>query len=164
MRADVHEIVAKRFEAEAQLYTAGRRRLVDILSGAGRPLSILDVLAAAPGLPQSSAYRNLAVLEQADVIARFLAADGTARYELAEGLLDHHPISSPRPAARWPISRWRRSRSGASIGRSPSWPAPPASGRRHTASTSSASAPRAPRSDTDALAVASDAVPSAVDC
>lgn len=88
-RPDVDDIVAARLQADGQRYTRSRRKLVDILARAGRPLSIPEVLAAEPDLPQSSAYRNLVVLEQAGAVGRMLASDG-ARYELAEGLVAHH--------------------------------------------------------------------------
>ena len=88
-RPDVHEIVADRLQYDGQRYTPSRRRLVDVLLQAGRPLSIPEVLAADPELPVSSAYRNLVVLEQAGAVGRIPASEG-ARYELAEGLLAHH--------------------------------------------------------------------------
>jgi Fur family ferric uptake transcriptional regulator len=88
-RADVHEVVAARLQADGQRYTSSRRRLVDVLVRAGRPLSIPEVMAAEPTLPQSSAYRNLVVLEQAGAVDRMLVPEG-ARYELAEGLVAHH--------------------------------------------------------------------------
>ena len=43
-----------------------------------------------PGLAQSSAYRNLAVLERAGVVHRIVTSDEFARYELAEDLTHHH--------------------------------------------------------------------------
>ena len=43
-----------------------------------------------PRLAQSSAYRNLAVLERAGVVHRIVAAGEFARYELAEDLTEHH--------------------------------------------------------------------------
>jgi Fur family transcriptional regulator, ferric uptake regulator len=88
-RSDVHEIVAARLQADGQRYTGSRRRLVDVLLRGRRPLSIPEILAADPGLPVSSAYRNLVVLEQAGAVGRLLASEG-ARYELAEGLVAHH--------------------------------------------------------------------------
>ena len=45
---------------------------------------------AASGLPQSSAYRNLAVLEQAGAVRRVVTDEDFARYELAEPLTEHH--------------------------------------------------------------------------
>ena len=88
-RPDVHDIVAARLQGDGQRYTDSRRKLVDVLARAGRPLAIPDVLAAEPTLPQSSVYRNLVVLEQAGAVGRILAPD-CALYELAEGLREHH--------------------------------------------------------------------------
>ena len=88
-RPDVHEIVAARLQTDGQRYTTNRRRLVDVLMQAGRPLPIPEILAADPRLPVSSAYRNLVVLEHAGAVGRMLGSEG-ARYELAEGLLAHH--------------------------------------------------------------------------
>jgi Fe2+ or Zn2+ uptake regulation protein len=77
-------------ERADQRYTAGRRHIVGILADAGRPLTIAEVQAAGGGLPQSSAYRNIAVLEAAGVVRRVLATDEFARFELAEDLTEHH--------------------------------------------------------------------------
>ncbi len=71
-------------------YTAGRRRLVDVLGGAGRPLSLPEVLAADEQLSQSSAYRNLDVLERSGVIRRLATGGEYAYFELSEPLLGHH--------------------------------------------------------------------------
>jgi len=49
-----------------------------------------EVLASAPGVPQSSAYRNLAVLADAGVVQRIQGADDNGRFELAEVLSGHH--------------------------------------------------------------------------
>jgi Fe2+ or Zn2+ uptake regulation protein len=111
-RSDVHEIVAARLQADGQRYTPSRRRLVDVLVQAGRPLSIPEVLAADPGLPVSSAYRNLVILEQAGAVGRMLASEG-ARYELAEGLVAHHHhlvcLSCGAVADVTLTARWERS-------------------------------------------------------
>jgi Fur family ferric uptake transcriptional regulator len=82
--------VARRLGHVGQRYTAGRRALVDLLHRAGRPLEIPEILVAASGLPQSSTYRNLAVLERAGAVIRHPGAGGTARYELSEALVGHH--------------------------------------------------------------------------
>jgi len=74
-----------------QRYTGSRRALVESLARADRPLSIPEVLASAPGVPQSSAYRNLAVLVDAGVVRRVQGTGDNGRFELAEGLSgDHH--------------------------------------------------------------------------
>lgn len=87
---ELHEVVAARLRAIHQRYTPGRRALVDVLAGASQPLSIPDVLDAEPDVPQSTAYRNLAVLEQAGVVHRIATVGDFARYELAEDLTEHH--------------------------------------------------------------------------
>lgn len=88
--ADLHATVAGRLRRSGERYTSGRRALVDALAGADRPPSIPDLLGATPGLAQSSAYRNLAVLERAGVVRRIVTADEFARFELAEDLTEHH--------------------------------------------------------------------------
>jgi Fe2+ or Zn2+ uptake regulation protein len=81
---------AARLRDTDQRYTVSRRRIVGILAAAGRPLTIAEVQAAGDGLPQSSVYRNIAVLEQAGVVRRVMAADEFARFELDEALTEHH--------------------------------------------------------------------------
>lgn len=78
-----------RLTSKDQRFTAGRQALVTALIGAGRPLTAAEVLEAS-GLAQSSAYRNLTVLEQCGVVHRVAGADEFARFELAEDLTDHH--------------------------------------------------------------------------
>jgi Fe2+ or Zn2+ uptake regulation protein len=90
MAADLQTTVAERLQAEGQRYTRGRRALVDVLEGATRPLTIQEILGRGRGLAQSSAYRNLLVLEQVGVVHRVVSTDEFARYELAEHLTEHH--------------------------------------------------------------------------
>lgn len=88
--ADLHREAASRLNAAEQRYTTKRQQLVDVLAGAERPLTMAELLAASPGLPQSSAYRNLAVLTEAGVARRVQGADENGRFELAEDLSGHH--------------------------------------------------------------------------
>jgi Fe2+ or Zn2+ uptake regulation protein len=88
--ADVHATVEARLRAVGQRYTPKRRELVEALRRAGRPAATNDRTGARDGLPQSSVYRNLAVLEQIAVARRVMTEEGTARYELAEDLTEHH--------------------------------------------------------------------------
>ena len=88
--ADVHDTAARRLLAACQRYPTGRRAVVDVLAGARAPLTIPEVVAGGRGIPQSSAYRSLAVLEQAGVVRRILTSGDFARYELAEDLTEHH--------------------------------------------------------------------------
>lgn len=86
----LHETAAALLGAVGQRYTRGRRGLVDALAGTARPVAVPDLLAAAAGAAQSSAYRNMAVLEAAGVVRRVHGEDGFCRFELAEGLTGHH--------------------------------------------------------------------------
>jgi Fe2+ or Zn2+ uptake regulation protein len=86
----IHDDVAARLRRVGQRYTPARRTLVDALAAADGPLSVVTLQAAAPSLPQSSVYRNLADLEQAGAVARVSGPDDFSRYELAEDLAGHH--------------------------------------------------------------------------
>jgi Fe2+ or Zn2+ uptake regulation protein len=87
---DLHTSVAERLSDLDQRYTRGRRALVTVLEEATRPLTIQEILQRDKGLAQSSAYRNLVLLEQSQVVHRVVSSDEFARYELAEHLTDHH--------------------------------------------------------------------------
>lgn len=89
MADDLHLAISARLTGDDQRYTTGRRGLVEVLLRAGRPLTASEILGAG-GLAQSSAYRNLAVLENAGVVHRVAGTDEYARFELAEDLTDHH--------------------------------------------------------------------------
>jgi Fur family ferric uptake transcriptional regulator len=87
----LQDAVATRLHHAGQRLTGNRTALVDVLASAGGPLTITEILARSDGLAQSSAYRNLVVLEQANVVHRILTHDEFARFELAEDLTgDHH--------------------------------------------------------------------------
>ncbi len=90
MSLDVHAAAASRLERVDQRYTSSRRELVQVLADAGRPLVVAEIVERKRGLAQSSAYRNLSVLEQAGVVRRVPGADEFARYELDEDLTEHH--------------------------------------------------------------------------
>jgi Fur family transcriptional regulator, ferric uptake regulator len=90
MSLDVHAAAATRLERVDQRYTSGRRDLVQVLADAGRPLVVAEIVERQIGLAQSSAYRNLNVLEQAGVVRRVPGPDEFARYELDEDLTEHH--------------------------------------------------------------------------
>jgi Fe2+ or Zn2+ uptake regulation protein len=89
-REELHDAVAARLRSADQRYTAGRRRLVELLAEAPRPETIPELLGRAPSLAQSSAYRNLVVLADAGVAHRVVTSDERSRYELAEDLMGHH--------------------------------------------------------------------------
>jgi Fur family transcriptional regulator, ferric uptake regulator len=90
MGSDLHGTVESRLHSVGQRYTPKRRSLVEALRRAGRPVSTADLLSGRRTLPQSSVYRNLAVLEQAGVVRRVITEDDFSRYELTEDLTEHH--------------------------------------------------------------------------
>ena len=81
---------ALRLAALDQRYTPSRRALVEAVALAGRPVTVPEILGEARRVPQSSAYRNIAVLCDAGVVRRIAGADDHARFELAEDLTGHH--------------------------------------------------------------------------
>jgi len=87
---DVHELARQRLRRISQRYTDGRRALVEVLSEAEGPLTIPEIVERRNGLAVSSAYRNLATLEQAGIATRIVTARDHARYELAEPFGHHH--------------------------------------------------------------------------
>jgi len=87
---DLHAVVEGRLRAVGQRYTPRRRELVEALRRAGNPVATPALVDGAGNLPQSSVYRNLAVLEQAGVARRVITEGGFARFELTEALSEHH--------------------------------------------------------------------------
>jgi Fur family transcriptional regulator, ferric uptake regulator len=81
--------VEDRLRTIGQRYTPKRRALVEALVGARNPVAVPQ-LSQRRGLPQSSLYRNLAVLEQAGAVHRVVTHEEFARFELAEDLTHHH--------------------------------------------------------------------------
>lgn len=86
---DLHDAVEVRLRSVGQRYTPQRRAIVDALRRKGNPVPIPELADPRGGLPQSSVYRNLAVLEQAGAVHRVVTGE-FARYELAEALTEHH--------------------------------------------------------------------------
>jgi len=87
---DLHDDIARRLRGARQRYTPARRQLVEVLSDGGGPRTIPELLDRAAAGSQSSLYRNLAVLEQADVVRRLQGAGDVSRFELAEDVTGHH--------------------------------------------------------------------------
>ena len=87
---DVHKLAATRLAAHGQRYTTNRRLLVDVLLGSSGPLAIAGILSERRGLAQSSAYRNLVVLEEVGVVHRIVTSDDHARFELTEDITGQH--------------------------------------------------------------------------
>ncbi|HEY3139517.1 MAG TPA: Fur family transcriptional regulator [Acidimicrobiales bacterium] len=87
---DLHATVTHRLRHDDQRYTPQRRALVEVLAASDAPLTLPQLLERSQGLAQSSAYRNLAVLERAGVVHRIVTTVDHARWELAEDLTEHH--------------------------------------------------------------------------
>jgi Fe2+ or Zn2+ uptake regulation protein len=65
--------------------------VVEALAGADGPRSAAELTEdLGPGVPLSSLYRSLALLEEAGVVTPHFGARGVTRYELAEWLTGHH--------------------------------------------------------------------------
>ncbi|MGE5459504.1 MAG: Fur family transcriptional regulator [Solirubrobacterales bacterium] len=90
MNSDVHASIEDRLREAGQRYTPKRRELVEALRRAGRPSATPDLVRGRRGMPQSSVYRNLSVLEHVGAVRRVITEEGVARYELAEDLTIHH--------------------------------------------------------------------------
>lgn len=88
--ASLHRSVGVRLAGLDQRYTPLRRALVEAIARAGRPVTIPEIRAVAPEVPQSSAYRNLTALVEAGVARRVSGADDHGRYELDEHFSGHH--------------------------------------------------------------------------
>ena len=87
---DLHGSIGARLRGAQQVYTAQRRRLVDVLAAAREPMTLPELLAADRHFAQSSVYRNLAVLEQVGAVTRIVTGMDHASWELAEDLTGHH--------------------------------------------------------------------------
>lgn len=90
MTASLHDLVEQRLALHDQLYTSGRRTIVETLSKAGRPITLPEILEHAATLTQSSGYRNLAIMESLGVVRRLTYATDHAFFELAGDLTTHH--------------------------------------------------------------------------
>lgn len=87
---ELHDLVGERLSAAGQRYSTGRRLLISLLAAGERPITIPELLQDHPEIAQSSAYRNLAVLEQAGAVTRIVTFGEHARFEMAEDLMGHH--------------------------------------------------------------------------
>ena len=91
---DLHVVVGRRLRVGGMRYSRSRYAVVQTLAGAGRPLTLPEILDGDVGgdqvLAQSSAYRNLGELVEAAVVRRVDSGDAHARFELHESLTGHH--------------------------------------------------------------------------
>ena len=87
----VNEEIDRRLARAGQRWTKGRRAVVDAMTGVSAPLSVPELQdKVGPQVPLSSLYRIIADLLNAKVLLKLEFAEGFARFELYEGLLDHH--------------------------------------------------------------------------
>ena len=87
---ELHATVSWQLTRLDHRYTRGRRRLIEILAAAARPITLREIAAGDDEMPQSSAYRNLDVLERSGVIRKIVSGGDHAYFELAEPLIEHH--------------------------------------------------------------------------
>lgn len=87
---EVHDASLQRLRQADHRYTSNRRRIVQALHESTDPQTIADLLDATRDLAQSSAYRNLGVLETAGVVHRIVTTDDHARFELTEDITGAH--------------------------------------------------------------------------
>jgi Fe2+ or Zn2+ uptake regulation protein len=73
-----------------QRYTGGRRKLIEALAGAAEPLDMTAIGHIVPELPQSSAYRSLAVFTSLGITQRIAGAHDSGYYELSEEFVGSH--------------------------------------------------------------------------
>jgi Fur family ferric uptake transcriptional regulator len=88
--ADIHTIARREMKSAGHMYTRGRQLLMDTLASLGGPATIPTILKHAPGLVQSSLYRNLAVLQETGLVTRVDVGEGRSYYELSELVTDDH--------------------------------------------------------------------------
>jgi Fur family ferric uptake transcriptional regulator len=88
--AALHRRIASLLDARGQHYTTGRRVLAEALAALRRPATIGELVAATPGLPTSTAYRNLTVLSEAGAVTRVNGGDEFGRFELSEQVSGEH--------------------------------------------------------------------------
>ena len=87
---ELDRAVADRLATHDLRYTSGRKMIVAVLRAAAGPVTLPELLALAGDVPQSSAYRNLSVMEAAGIVRRLVHGGDHAHFELAEELTEHH--------------------------------------------------------------------------
>jgi Fur family transcriptional regulator, ferric uptake regulator len=87
---ELDRAVTERLARHDLRYTTGRRQIVSGLRHAGGPVTLPELLQIQTDLAQSSAYRNLSLMEEAGVVRRLVHRGDHSHYELAEELTEHH--------------------------------------------------------------------------
>ncbi|MEE8330338.1 MAG: transcriptional repressor [Acidimicrobiia bacterium] len=87
----VERSVQDRLAANGVRFTGGRRLVLRALQGADGPRSAAELQQIlAGGVPVSSLYRTLTLLEDCGVVVPHHGLRGVTRYELAEWIRGHH--------------------------------------------------------------------------
>lgn len=89
-RAGPDDALRTRLRSQGVRLTDPRRRLLGVLAAADRPLTLPEILERDDGLTQSSAYRNLAELDELGLVDRVVTTGDHGRFELAADLTDNH--------------------------------------------------------------------------
>ena len=87
---ELDNIVANHLQKHKLRYTSGRRSIVAALAAIGGPVTLPDLLAFSGEITQSSAYRNLSLMEEAGVVRRLVHEADHAYFEFAEEITEHH--------------------------------------------------------------------------
>jgi len=88
---EIHGLVRARLAKDDIRYTTGRRTVVALIQMASGPRSAAELANhARSGVPLSSLYRTLAILEENDILKKHHGPQGVGRYEFAEWLTGHH--------------------------------------------------------------------------
>lgn len=82
--------MAERLRIADQIYTSGRRRLIEMLAEVARPITIPELMGIHDGVSASTTYRNMAMFEEVGVVARIIGRGEHARFELTEDVMGHH--------------------------------------------------------------------------
>ena len=89
--ANKSEEIDRRLARAGHRWTRGRRAVVAAVDGSTAPLSVPELQAkVGPEVPLSSLYRIISDLVDAKVLLKLEFAEGFARFELDEGLAEHH--------------------------------------------------------------------------
>ncbi len=90
LTTELDRVIADRLEQHDMRYTSGRRAIVAALRAIGGPVTLPELLTFSGEVTQSSAYRNLALMQEAGVVRRLVHGADHAHFELAEELTEHH--------------------------------------------------------------------------
>lgn len=87
---ELHCAVEKQLKNTGQRYTSARRKLIEVLFRAERPLTLPEIVDSAKDLAQSSAYRNLDLLIESGTVDRVISGHDYSHFEVSQSLIGHH--------------------------------------------------------------------------